>query len=247
MSLDLRRLDQFALGDGIAAVSPGALARYRRYVRAFGREELVRRLFLLPHPVSPDCTYEDGQPQKSCQVVAVGRWSDAAQKRPDLLMRVIEAASRRRKEYRFVIVGEPTTELEEWHRALPPAIRERVELSGVVAHEELVEVMKESRVLLVTSAFESFHISAAEALCCGATIVGSRSPCLPSLRWFTCGGSGTLAPKLGAEELGRALTRELAEWEHGTRCPATISRRWGDQLHSDQVAAKVITWSKCSS
>lgn len=244
VTLDLRRLDHFSLGDGISAVSPGALVRYRHYVHVFGRSDLEPKLFLLPHPVSQDCCFEIGLDRKGYQVVAVGRWIDSAQKRTDLLLQVFESACERWNNYRFIIVGQKTASMDRWYLSLPSRLRDRVEITGPLAHEQLVKVLKSSRILFVPSAFESFHITAGEALCCGATIVGSRGDSLPSLRWFVRGGGGTLAAELNTEALKEALFHEIGCWDAGSRSPTLISKRWMLRLHADKVAAKVVAWSR---
>lgn len=242
ISQDLRRLDHLSLGHRIAVVSPQAVARYRKFFRFFGRKDLADRLEVLPHPVVSACEFPHGSPEKDRVVMAVGRWSDKAQKRPDRLMEVISRVLKEDARYRFKIFGEPTDGMRQWHQDLSSRERSRVDLRGSVDHSAIISSMGASRILLVPSAFESFHIAAGEAVCCGMTIVSFRSASLPSLQWFAADGGGTLSSTMDTAGLAHALLGEISEWETGDRFPEELSRLWRSQLREEIVAGRVSNW-----
>ena len=237
---DLRRLDHLSVADRVAAVSPVALARYQRFFRWFGREDLVGRWGWLPHAVSSGGRCRQGVPRKKKIILSVGRWEDEAQKQPDLLVEVIEKVLESDEDARFIIFGRPTSTMIRWSDALDAQMRDRVEFRGAVDHQSIVAAMEEAKILLVPSSCESFHIAAGEALCCGMSVVAARSPSLPSFSWFVSDGDGTLAPKLCGRALAGALRAEIAAWEEDAREPDAIALRWGQRLHESSVAARVV-------
>jgi glycosyltransferase involved in cell wall biosynthesis len=234
---DLRRLDHLRQGHVIGVVSPLAAARYRRHLRLLGGSRLAERVRLIPHPVVPHFRWDAGGGKRPA-VAAVGRWDARWQKRPDLLCSVIAQFAAAHAEAGFHVVGEPTREMNEWRAALPGAIRERVIFHGRLPNEALVPVYQQARILLVPSLFESFHIAAGEALCCGCSVVGLRRPSLPSLEWFA-EHDGTLAAKETADGLTAAVGAEWENWNRGDRDPQLISRRWSERLHAPEVARRI--------
>lgn len=234
---DLPRVRQLRLADRIGVVSPGALTRYRLWLRRMRSGGVVRRLMLLPHPVSMDCEPGEEVPRED-RVVAVGRWDDFGQKRPDRLRQVIGEVLTGREMTCFSIIGGIDETMREWHESLSEGWRKRVTLHGRLEHAEIIAIYQRSRVMLCGSDFESFHISSAEALCCGMTVVSWRSPSLPSLRWFVSGGSGVLAE--GPGKLGSCLKEELGRWDRGERDPEAIACRWSGWLHAGAVAKRVL-------
>jgi glycosyltransferase involved in cell wall biosynthesis len=224
-------------GDVIACVSPKAADCYRRLCRIYGGPELAKRVAVVPHAVEPRFRY-GGEP-KLRQVACVGRWHDGIQKRPWLLVQVLEALLATDREVAVVIGGRPTAGMERWHQALAADQRARVRLAGQVARDELRASLGTSQVFYSPSAFESFGIAAAEALCCGCSVVAGRSVSMASFEWFVGEYSGRLAEDTVAGHVA-ALRDELACWAAGQREPKGISAVWGERLHADRVAARVV-------
>jgi glycosyltransferase involved in cell wall biosynthesis len=224
-------------GDVIACVSPKAAECYRRLCRIYGGPELAKRVAVVPHAVESRFCY-DGEP-KLRQVACVGRWHDLVQKRPWLLIRVIEALLAEDGDVAVVIAGTPTAAMERWHESLPADRRARVRLAGQVARDELRATFGKSQVFYSPSAFESFGIAAAEALCCGCSVVAGRSVSMASFEWFVGENSGRLAEDTVAGQVA-ALRDELACWAAGQREPEVISERWGERLHAEKVAGRIL-------
>lgn len=228
------RAEQFALADFVVAPSPGATAGYRMLFSRYGLADAESKVRLLPHPAAAWFTWKEGA-AKDKRIVAVGRWKDFWQKRPDLLGAALAEILGRHPEWSAEIFGD-TGPLEDWHQQLPAPLQSRIHLAGRVPNSRLIEAMAQAKILLCSSAYESFHIASAEALCSGASIAGFDSPSLPSLRWFATEHSGSLSPRFGAAGLVEACESEIAEWEAGRRDPAAISRAWQPRLHAAAVA-----------
>ena len=225
-------------GDVIGSVSPGAAQFWRDICRACGGDELAERVTVIPHAVELRFSHERQAKQR--QVACVGRWHDTIQKRAWLLMDVIGRLLETDRNVNVVIAGAATPAMQEWHRALPEHAAARVRLAGKVGREELLAIYRQSQVFYSPSAYESFGIAAAEALCTGCSVVGARLVTLPSFEWFVSENSGRLAERDDAEGHCAALIDELESWQSGARDAAGISRAWCDRLHADKVAERVV-------
>ena len=228
-------------GDVIACVSPKAAEHYWKLCRIYGGADLADRVKVIPHAVEPRFRFSG--PVKHRQVVCVGRWQDVVQKRPWLLMDVIGSLVTQDDSVSVVIVGTVTAELETWHRSLGGNWQNRVNLRGRVDREELAAILNESQVFYSPSAFESFGISAAEALCSGCSVVAGRSVSMASFEWFVSENSGILVNSDDAGSHVRGLTEELECWDHDQRNPAGIAGIWCKRLHAERVSALALTYN----
>jgi hypothetical protein len=225
-------------GDVIACVSPKAAEHYRKLCRIYGGTDLAARVRVVPHAVESRFRFSDAPKRR--QVACVGRWQDVVQKRPWLLMEVVGTLVASDEEVSVVIAGTATEELIEWHRGLDAARRSRVQVRGHVARDELAEILAESEVFYSPSAFESFGIAAAEALCSGCSVVAGRSVSMAAFEWFVSENSGTLAEEDDCKSHAGALQDELAAWRDGRREAGGISRAWCERLHAERVARRIL-------
>lgn len=225
-------------GDVIACVSPAAAECYRQLCTFYGGPSLSERVQLLPHPVEPIFRCDDMH--KHRQVICVGRWDDPIQKRPERLMQTASMLLHQDKTVRFFIVGSPTMEMNNWYALLPGPAQARVELAGNIDRAALAQAMRESQVFYSPSAYESFGIAAAEALCSGCSVVAGNSVALASFQWFTSAQSGSLAAADTPESHMSAILDELRHWDSRERNPAGISACWQNRLHAQNVAAAAL-------
>ena len=172
-------------------------------------------------------------------VVAVGRWDDAKVKGTRLLAETIEVTALADKAVRFEIYGRAGKILEAWHKSLPDTIARRVMLAGVLPNDQVRKALQRASVSLCTSLRESYHAVSAEALCCGTSVVGPNVPEIPSMKWFTGAGCGTLAARTPSG-LGRALREEIDARGVGKRDPVRISTVWTSLFHASRVAGTII-------
>ena len=235
---DRLRAEHLLAGQVIACVSPKAADCYRRMCRHDGGEELAGRVAVIPHAVEERFRYVGGVKRR--QVVCVGRWGDAVQKRPRLLMEVVGRLLTADRAVAVVIAGEATAAMRSWHHSLDEPRRERVCLAGRLDRAGLAVLLDGARIFYSSSAYESFGIAAAEALCSGCSVVAGRSVAMASFEWFVGENSGALAVDDDADGHLRVLLDELACWDRGGRDPAVIARVWGERLHAEQVARLVL-------
>lgn len=225
-------------GGVIACVSPRAAEHYQRLCRVYGGKALASRVQVLPHAVEPRFRYS-GQVKRR-QIACVGRWQDEVQKRPRRLMAVLDLLLETDPEVTVVIAGNATDAMRNWHAALDGDPQKRVRLAGMTGREELAELLEGSQVFYSPSAYESFGIAAAEALCAGCSVVAGRSVTMPSFEWFVAENSGRLVETDDCMDHARVLQEELDAWAEKQRNPKQISTTWRGRLHADKVAERVV-------
>lgn len=235
-----KRLDMIDRCDRLAVVSPPAGDSVAVHAIALGHPQIASKILVAPHPVMPVM-----QPAgtKTCKVLVVGRWraADRAQKDPERTMAVLGAFLQAQPEWIAEVVGGGSETLKTLTCDWSENARSRLTLTESVPREELVRRYQESSILLCCSRYESFHISSAEALCCGCSIVVADHPLLASTGWFTTRESGTLSNSRTVSSLTNALHNEATAWELGWRDAARIAADWSATLHAHQVASGILT------
>lgn len=228
-----------AIADVIGGVTPDAVLRIRRFLDAYGQPRAADRVSLIPHPTHPRFRLRGSKNgAEEITFVTIGRWDAFAQKRQDLLMEVVETVMENDSRCRFEIFGKVTPEMDRWHSGLATVAANRVALHGIVPNAQLLEAFQAAHVYLCVSAYESFLIAAAEALCCGCSMVACDSPTLPGPRWFADQARGTLSRGFNREDLGAAAIAEANAWRQGARHAQEISEWAQGVLHADCVAGK---------
>lgn len=236
---EIMRARHLRCGDVIAAVSPAAAAHYRKLCRIYGGKELASKVEVVPHPVSPIFTEADSGCLEH-RILSVGRWDDEKQKRTKLMLSVVQMVLAQDEVLEWSIVGSLTSHLASWHASLPEPLRRRVSLTGKLAPSELADLMRRTKVLYCSSAYESFHISSAEALCSGCSVVGPKLPGTSSFEWFCGEECGTLITCDSLEGHVGGVLDELRAWEAGGREPRRIARIWRPRFHASQVASRIL-------
>lgn len=240
LATDPLRAIHLKRGNVIACVSPAAADHYRKLCWIYGGDELASRVVFLPHPVEPGFHFDESPPTKSRQVVCVGRWQDALQKRPQLMQAVVHGLVESDPVVRVEVVGASTPDLLDWHRSLSTGLQERVQIRGKVDRDQLAGIFRRSQVFYSPSAYESFGIAAGEALCSGCSVVAGRSISMASFEWFVSEESGRLAISNNVQGHLQALREELGSWDQGHRDPQAIAKVWGSHLHAGEVAMRMI-------
>ena len=235
---DPLRAQHLRYGDLIACISPAAAKCYVKLCFYYGGSNLVGKIVVIPHAVAE--RFQFAGPGKRKQVACVGRWDDQIQKRPGMLMEVVEALLDRDADVSIVIAGVAIAEMHAWHQRLPLAQSERVTIKGKMSRDELVDLFQQSQVFYSPSAYESFGIAAAESLCCGCSVVASKSVSMSAFEWFVSENSGCLACADRVPEHVAAIQSELQAWDCGERDANFIAQRWSPRLLSSHVAEKVV-------
>jgi hypothetical protein len=237
---DHKRLNMMSQSDLILTVSPPARGAVKAYVSAYKRDDLHERIIVAPHAIIPEMRYS-GEVKKN-QILIVGRWTtpDWGQKDPNLVFHSLVGFFAKNKHWNACIVGHGIEFIKPMANKILKGDFDRVSFIPNLCRNELIQRYQESKILLCCSRYESFHISSAEALCCGASVVTAKHPLLASTAWFTTKQSGTLAETRDRSSIVSALMAETQAWETDLRNPHLISQCWRQELLAPIVAKKII-------
>lgn len=205
----------------VAAESPIATARMQRFLRRFGHHKT--QVVTIPHPSAAAPAIPINETKRSNTVISVGRWH-TYQKNFPLLLSVLERFLALRPGWNAKIVGELPKSTQSPEPRVPETLRGRIHFHGLIPHHEMSPVYQCSKIFLMTSRFESYNIAAAEALCCGCSVVGPGD--IASVPFFVSSSSGTSACRQSPSHLLDALCAEANAWETGWRDPDAISQKW---------------------
>ena len=231
-----RHLRFFATADWICTVSPLAQSRIRRRLTEWGRDDLVQKVMLVPHPVRAVPAGASLPPSEK-QIVSVGRWGGYA-KNAALLVRSLVELLDRIPDCQARIVGADMETIEFWLRRSKRWPAERIVLAGFMNHADLLNLYSRSQVFFLPSRSESYNISAAEALCCGCSVVAPAH--LPTASWFCGRESGTVAGDYTAAALADGLAKEMGLWAAGRRDSGAISRTWINEVGVERCAQRML-------
>jgi glycosyltransferase involved in cell wall biosynthesis len=228
--MDTRMVATMRQLPAVTAESPIAADRIQQMFKTFAGSE--HRVVMIPHPVNEKVLRYDGSPKEN-QIITVGRWA-AAQKDFPMVRNVLKCFLERHPDWRAVVVGSgvPPAELapmgqgEEW--------RQRISFHDTLTHEQLLPAYSRSKIYLMASRFESFCIAAAEALCCGCSVVGSVD--VPSSYSFAKNESGLVAPERTLKSFLETLDQEVESWAKGRRNPKAIAALSMEEMGSRAVA-----------
>jgi glycosyltransferase involved in cell wall biosynthesis len=235
-AFDTRLCRYLSHADLIIIESPLAKATFCRYLSKVQRDDLIERVCVIPHPALDDLRYDPSQ-SKRAQIIAVGRWQAYAKDAP-LLMRVLASVLGRLPNHQAVLYGSGSQVLEELRKRMPLETQKRIEIAGAVSHDAVCAAYQSAQVIFFSSRVEGFPVAAAEALCCGCSVVGPAK--LRSLNFIASQGAGTVSPSRQWTDMGDALAAELEIWRLGRRNPVEISRNWNDLVSASSVVRQVF-------
>jgi len=214
-----------------AAETPLAVARVKRFLRLYEAEPMPR-VVTISHPVNTlQMRLAPGDIKENI-VVAVGRWDDVVKGWP-LLLEIARRFLAIRPDWKMVVVGGlPRFSAKVGRQIL--ALQDRLVLAGPLDHQKLSEWNRKAKIYLLTSHCETFNIAAAEALCCGCSVVGPSQ--IASASYFAGSQSGTPSYLRTPDHMTDALIAEVDLWEAGQRDPVKISQASLQKFDAEMVA-----------
>jgi glycosyltransferase involved in cell wall biosynthesis len=229
-------LEHMAQVDFLAAQSPLALERFKRFFQGVGRPELAQKLVLLEHPIATWMSYNPAI-RKQPLIIAVGGWERLVKGAP-LLVASLKAALACNPEYRARIIGSGELLLQKLVGGCPESIRSRIEITGPMPNSEVAAEYQSAQIMVNTSHSEGFTLAVAEALCCGCSAVGSAF--MSCMNYFCGSDSGTMATKRTVGFFQDALCAEMDAWSSQRRDPVRISQVWTRRLHATEIARRTM-------
>jgi glycosyltransferase involved in cell wall biosynthesis len=130
---------------------------------------------------------------------------------------LVEAVKRLlpRDDLALILMGPSLNWFEEFYRQLPSEEKRRIIDLGTLSHQEKVNLLHLSNLLVLPSQFESFGIVFLEAWACGTPVIGSSRGAIPSVigdggLTFEYGNATDLAGKIEILLKDERLSHELA-------------------------------------
>jgi glycosyltransferase involved in cell wall biosynthesis len=217
--LDARMVKGMSTVPVFAAESPLATARVKRFLRLFHASPMPE-VVTIPHPVNTEkLSWRPGD-RKENVIVAVGRWGEAVKGWP-LLLEMARRFLPLYPDWKIVVIGAKPLLSARDEQDLA-AWQGRLHLVGHLDHAELSGWYRRAKIYLLPSVCETFNIAAAEALCCGCSVVGPAQ--IASMAAFTGHASGTSSFRRTPDHMTDALIAEIDEWQTGHRDPDAIAR-----------------------
>lgn len=218
--------------------SPGAKENLAAFFDSRGVAELVDRIRIAPYPIDESFTTGSvpAASARSNRVVAIGRWADPQKGAKLLASAIRQYLLRKGGHTKFTLLG---ADADSVFTSLRTSFPGQVDCPGPVPQEKVAELLRESRVLLSTSHWESGPIVAAEALSVGCSLVGPAS--IPSFRQFcSTPGCGTTFSWRTGRAVVTALVNELTAWDAGLRTPAVIADTWRSRFTPKSVCEQIL-------
>jgi glycosyltransferase involved in cell wall biosynthesis len=224
-----KRLKQVEMCDAAIIESPQARLNIEISLDCFKKLFLIEKIKIIPNPVIDISTYNN---EKENIITCIGRWDDNRKNSPALL-RVL---SNFHHDWKIIIIGKGANEIGKKIKKINNKID--IESSEKISHQEVINKLSQTKIFFSPSISESFNLSAAEALCCGCSLVGSP---LPSFDYFIKNNfSGTLAEDLKAASFLKSLESDIEKWNNNLYQPSKIAEYWQYELSPNKIAKQII-------
>ena len=129
-----------------------------------------QKIHYVPHPIQTDIFKFDPTIQKKNQTISVGRW-ESYQKNLPLLLKTLRTFLDKNPSWSSLIIGS----------GLPPESSHlKITFLPPTHPNQLARHMRESKIFISSSRYESFGLASAEALACGTLVVAPEATMLHS-------------------------------------------------------------------
>jgi glycosyltransferase involved in cell wall biosynthesis len=232
-----RRISHLDCSHAVTLPTRQGVIWMKRELSCLGRPDLANKIFYSPHPQNSLFRY-DHAPKENI-VICVARFlpEDWPQKRPALLIKSLNEFMERKLQWQALVVGRGATQLTH---SLGIHSHPSIFFEENLAHKDLVFLYQKAKIGFWTSLLEGQQGAAAQALCCGCSVVAPSSPLNSCFADYVCQSSGRLALDSSVCSLADALYLESEDWANGHRLPDKISLYWSALLHSEGRARAVL-------
>lgn len=231
-------LKQLEMADAVIIESPEALTNLVYLLNYWRRPDLIEKTYFVPSPVTPIFSDETLLPPKENIIISIGRWDDLRQKNTKLMIKTLAVFLRREKNYTAKIIGSGKDIVEKLLSRYANDVSDRIEVTGPLSHDKLKKHLMAAKIFFMPSRWESFGLAAAEAICCGCSIVGTP---LEPLRYLSMQGfSGVTAVNFSKKAVLAALLLGVGKWERKEYNPEEIANFWRRKLDRKSIAKEFI-------
>jgi glycosyltransferase involved in cell wall biosynthesis len=231
------RIRQIELCDAVIIESPGALSNLNYFLAFWGRQDLIKKTFFVPDPVSS--TFIEAEiVDKQDIVVSFGRLDDFKQKNTFAMVDSTVEFLEKRPKFVSIIFGKGKELVNDLTQKVPTDVADRLQVLGFIEMDRIKQVLSTAKMIFIPSRWESFGIAAAESLCMGCSVVATP---IESFRYLTMQGfSGSLSANSRKNSLLAALIQDEAKWERGYYEPQKIAVFWRNRLDRKRVARDIV-------
>jgi glycosyltransferase involved in cell wall biosynthesis len=210
---------------------------YERLCREIGSELVV----LAPPGVDTErFRPPPGPPPGPAPILAVGRFSDP-RKRVDLLFDAYALLCKRDVATPpLLLAGASAPSAADWAQAEGLGIRARIEMREHVRDDELLELYRGARLLVLCSDEEGLGLVLLEAMACGLPVVATD--CGGPRTLVVHGETGLLTPSGDAVRLADALGSLLGDTERCRRLGAAARARAVERFSLRTASAPFLAW-----
>ena len=143
-------------------------------------------------------------------------------------------------DWRGMIVGKGAQHLPHKLNLKLDQIDGRLQFRDYVPPAELKTIYASAKLGFWRSRSEGQQGTAAQALCCGCSVVSNSLARMNCFRHYISRESGRLAESNTPTALAEALQLEANAWTAGQRDPNRISKIWTSEFHAEWVAREVV-------
>ena len=232
-----KKIRQIRQADAVIVESPGAAVNLSQILCHWRLPHHSAKIHFVPNPVSSE-VLKAPLKEKRKTILAAGRWDDQYVKNTATMISAIKSFLDIRTDYTFELYGPGLNNVGLLAEFSEYIKSDRVVVSDWLNHDELQNRIRSSRTVLIPSTLESYCLTAAEALCCGTSVVVTP---IESLIYLAGGGAfGSIARGFKQNDLLAALIYESYCWDQGVRDPLVISKYWKDRMDSQAVAKQYL-------
>lgn len=209
----------------------------KRELAGLHRLDLAEKIHYSPHPQK--VIFRAGPNPKENLVLCAARFlpEDWPQKRPALLLEVLNSFLEKEPGWKAVVAGRGALNLAP---ALGVRPHQNIRFFENLSHQELLSHYQRAKIGLWTSLWEGQQGTGAQALCCGCSVVAPGTPLNTCFSDYVSEKSGRLSAGDSAPAILQALLSEVESWQDGGRDPKTISAFWGKVFYAEQAARRVL-------
>ena len=244
---DLRERAEFAAFSKVQAVTAPTQRMLDVLARDHGLDATITRAIPNPMPVGPAENAWSVERADPDQILAVGRFD--LLKGADVALRAFALALEERPSLKLVMAGPdpglanpngPPTHFEHFVASgLSPEARAQVQFLGAQPPQRIAELRAESAFALVTSRFENFPYSIAEAMAVGMPVLSSDT--FGGGEMIRSGMDGMLVPVDDVEGTAAAILQMLASKDRLGAMGQSARTRVAEWLAPDRIAAETVS------
>ncbi len=145
----------------------------------------TNKINIIPWGIDQATLFSDLNKKKKYDILFVGFLND--NKNLKLFVQIIENLKKEKPEIKAVVIGD-FFNLEEWKKKVKSMnLENQIEFKGILPNNQVLEIMRETKILLHTSHYESLGYVMLEALSQGTFVVSKAVGIAEaSDRWFIC-------------------------------------------------------------